>query len=169
MKKWFQPEFWSDPKLSIHAIHLKNEETTSTFATYWILKNHAYNQEIERAKRKIEKKIRRFFREKPNSYVWSQYISRDFAFSTVPCLKLLWWSLFLFICFMISSFKKYCPNSLCVVCPKRKRKSKFRVFQQKLLTILIRLPVYMTHYLLILLFAFCISFIPSFHYFLSPR
>lgn len=64
MKKWFQPEFWSDPKLSIHAIHLKNEETTSTFATYWILKNHAYNQEIERAKRKIEKKIRRFFKEK---------------------------------------------------------------------------------------------------------
>jgi len=31
--------------------------------------NHAYNQEIERAKRKIEKKIRRFFKEKPNSYV----------------------------------------------------------------------------------------------------
>ena len=76
---------------------------------------------------------------------------------------------FLFICFMISSFKKYCPNSLCVVCPKRKKKSKFRVFQRKLLTILIRLPVYMTHYLLILLFAFCIPFIPSFHYFLSPR
>ena len=61
MKKWFQPEFWSDPKLSIHAIHLKNEETTSTFATYWILMNHAYNQEIERAKNKNREKNKKIF------------------------------------------------------------------------------------------------------------
>ena len=72
---------------------------------------------------------------------------------------------FLFICFMISSFKKYCPNSLCVVCPKRKKKSKFRVFQRKLLTILIKTPcIYdsLPPYLTFCILYFFHSFFPLF-------
>ena len=74
--------------------------------------NHAYKKWIKRGKIEIKKKKRIFktqhmFDLKP----------RDFAFSNVPCWIAMRWSLFLFVCFMISSFKNYCPF-LCVICPK---------------------------------------------------
>jgi hypothetical protein len=122
MKKWFQPEFWSDPKLSIHAIHLKNEETTSTFATYWILMNHAYNQDKERAK-KYRKKKKIFFKKNPTHMFDLNTYQEILLFLLCHAWNCYDDRYFLFICFMISSFKKYCPNSLCVVCPKRRKKN----------------------------------------------
>ena len=113
---------WTHPKklVSIHwrlFVHLKNEES-STFATYFKIigpkfgPNHAYKKWIKRGKIEIKKKKRIF----KNQHMFDLK-PRDFAFSNVPCWIAMRWSLFLFVCFMISSFKNYCPF-LCVICPK---------------------------------------------------
>ena len=153
----------------IHPCHSFEKWRNYFYFCYLLNSKESRLQSRERAKRKIEKNKKIFKGKTQLKCLISIHIKRFcFFYCAMPEIAMM----IVIFCLFVSwshHLKNTAQNSLCVVCPKRKRKSKFRVFQQKLLTILIRLPVYMTHYLLILLFAFCISFIPSFHYFLSPR
>lgn len=110
----------------IHPCHSFEKWRNYFYFCYLLNSNESRlkSREIERAKIKIEKKIRRFFLRKNPTHMFDLNTYQEILlFLLCHAWNCYDDRYFLFICFMISSFKKYCPKFFVCCLPKKKKKN----------------------------------------------